>query len=141
MELFAHIGLTFGATALIDRFMPPRRSAAGAKAPTGWGVFRGQKVDFRLVMVGSLLPDIIDKPLGSYRLPLGNGRVYAHTLLFLLAMITLGILSFRWRKGLVVPTLAFGTLCHLLLDSMWAHPRTLFWPLLGPFEKVMPRGG
>ncbi len=38
------------------------------------------------MLIGSMLPDIIDKPLGGLicKETLGNGRTYAHTLLFLL---------------------------------------------------------
>jgi hypothetical protein len=36
--------------------------------------------DIRLLILGSLLPDLIDKPLGHIILPENNGRIFAHTL-------------------------------------------------------------
>jgi membrane-bound metal-dependent hydrolase YbcI (DUF457 family) len=32
--------------------------------------------------------------------------------------------------------LAAGVASHLVLDSMWTNPTTLFWPALGPFEPM-----
>lgn len=47
-----------------------------------------KKLDLRLVIIGSMLPDLIDKPLGIYLMgnTLSNGRVLSHTLVFLLVM-------------------------------------------------------
>ena len=51
--------------------------------------------DLFLLVVGSLLPDIIDKPLGLILYHgFGNGRLYAHTLLFNVSMLLI-ILIFR----------------------------------------------
>ncbi len=81
----------------------------------------------------ALLPDIIDKPVGSllFRDIFSNGRIFAHTLVFSLALGLLGLYRYRRGKGTGVLVLAFGSLMHLLLDSMWNTPQTLFWPLLG----------
>jgi hypothetical protein len=50
-------------------------------------------IDYRLVLIASILPDIIDKPLGGVILKesVGNGRIYAHTFLFLLFLFGLGM--------------------------------------------------
>jgi hypothetical protein len=83
-----------------------------------------------LVALGSMLPDIIDKPLGLivFGTP-AMGRTFAHTLLFL---ILLGTAAY-YRHSILLASLAGGVLVHLALDYMWASPQTLLWPLLGGF--------
>ena len=86
-----------------------------------------------LILVGSMLPDIIDKPLSGIilRNQIGNGRIYAHTRLFLLGLFAIGI-YFRYRfnsqTGLI---LALGCLIHDCLDELLLQPFALFWPLYG----------
>jgi len=82
------------------------------------------KVDYRLILIGSLLPDIIDKPVGMILLPLENGRIFGHTLLFILILIAIGL---KYRKL----SLAFASFLHLIEDEIWNEPETFFWPLLG----------
>ena len=94
--------------------------------------------DRRLVLfagIGSILPDLIDKPLGHIILKgsLDYGRIYAHSVLFLLALVLVGITYQRWKGSWIILVLALGVLSHLLLDSMWELPVTLFYPLLGDF--------
>jgi inner membrane protein len=91
------------------------------------------RIDMRLLIIGSLLPDIIDKPVGVFlfRDTFSNGRIFSHTLLFLI-LITLGGLYLYWRRNtLWLLVLSFGTFVHLILDQMWLTPQTLFWPLYG----------
>ena len=106
MLLFGHIGITLG----IAWFAESRLKI---------------KIDYRLIVVGSLLPDIIDKPVGMILLPLNNGRVFGHTLLFILIFLLTGL---KYRKSLF---LSFASFLHLIEDKMWSEPQTLFWPLLG----------
>ncbi|AGK60062.1 hypothetical protein Asulf_00026 [Archaeoglobus sulfaticallidus PM70-1] len=84
-------------------------------------------MDYRLIFIGSLLPDIIDKPLGMILLPLNNGRVFGHTLLFILILLLIGL---KYRKSLF---LSFASFLHLIEDELWNEPETFFWPLLGDF--------
>lgn len=106
MLLFAHLGL-----ALASARITPR-------------------ADLIFVAIGSMLPDIIDKPLGDviYGTP-NMGRIFAHTLLFLLL---LGIAAL-YAHDLRLASLCGGVLTHLIFDSMWNSPTILFWPLLGDF--------
>ena len=106
MLLFGHIGITLGIAWFVESKLKV-------------------KMDYMLIILGSLLPDIIDKPLGMIILPLHNGRVFAHTLLFVLILLAIGL---RYRKSLF---LSFASLLHLIEDRMWNEPQTLFWPLLG----------
>lgn len=88
-----------------------------------------RNIDIRFLLVGSLLPDIIDKPLGL--LHFGSGRSIGHTLLFLLIFTFIGLFLYfthKWKRMLV---LAGGIFTHLILDSMWRNPNMLIWPLRG----------
>jgi hypothetical protein len=74
MLLLGHLGTTLGAAGLIEKLI---------------GNFHKDKVkvsiDYRLVMVGSMLPDIIDKPLVllTASKPVGSARFIAHSLIFI----------------------------------------------------------
>ena len=103
--LFGHIGITIGIFQLIEKYFPV-------------------KVDYRLVIFASLLPDIIDKLIGRVILPIGSGRLIGHTLLFVLILT---LISVRRKNLLPLPVASF---IHLLEDQMWMYPTTLFWPLL-----------
>ena len=130
MLAFGHAGLTLGAAALTAGSLGQGRLPA--RSGYGWLVSLSARLDIRWLLVGSLLPDIIDKPLGLWLLgdTLASGRVYCHTLLFA-GLLTLGgwYLSRRGQRWL--RALSFGVLAHLVLDQMWLSPQTLFWPLLG----------
>ncbi len=82
-------------------------------------------VDFRLVLLGSILPDLIDKPLGAI-LHL-ESRLWAHSLVFLAALLLLSLLpslrGMRW--------VGFGDAVHLLVDLIWMQPLVMLWPALG----------
>ena len=84
-------------------------------------------------MVGSLVPDIIDKPISVFLT--GNGRAYAHTLaLTVLVFIAAMIMYLRQRKTWLI-AISGGMFTHLILDSMWLNPKTLLWPLYG---RILP---
>lgn len=89
--------------------------------------------DFRFVLIGALLPDLIDKPLGHlfFRELIGNGRIYGHTLLFFLLIFIPGLWLYRKKGKTWLITLALADLGHLFLDEIWNAPITLFWPLMG----------
>ena len=106
MLLFAHVGLALATARLNNR------------------------LDLLFLALGSMLPDIIDKPLGMLVFGSPNmGRTFAHTLLFLLI---LAAVSFRLRD-IRIASFTWGVFVHLLLDFMWSSPVTLLWPLLGGF--------
>ena len=91
------------------------------------------QIDYRFILLGSMLPDLIDKPTGVLLSPIyvTNGRLITHTLLFLIIMVCLGsFIAVKQRKhwGIYI---SFGVLVHLILDSMWLEPVVLFWPMQG----------
>jgi len=86
---------------------------------------RGPAVDYRLVLLGAMLPDLIDKPLG---VALGlETRLWAHSLVFFVSLLALS-----WIRSLrPLLWVAFGVATHLLLDRIWAMPWVVLWPALG----------
>lgn len=95
----------------------------------------GRRVVVPVAALGSILPDIIDKPLGHLLLQstLDSGRIFAHTLLFLGIVIVSGAVAWRYKSTPLVLILALGVASHLVLDTMWDNPVSLLWPALGPF--------
>jgi hypothetical protein len=89
-----------------------------------------RRADLAFIALGSMLPDIIDKPLGTiiYGTP-SMGRIYAHTLLFLFLLAAIA----SNRRSTRLTSLSGGVTIHLLLDLMWRSPVILLWPLLGAF--------
>lgn len=92
-----------------------------------------EKVDYRFVLVGAILPDLIDKPIGHYIFysVFQNGRIFAHTLLFIAVLTLIGYYVAKKYKFIGVEFLALGAMMHLAEDQMWLSPETLFWPLFG----------
>ncbi|MHA1671960.1 MAG: metal-dependent hydrolase [Promethearchaeota archaeon] len=74
-----------------------------------------RKCDFNrlALIVGSMLPDLIDKSLMF--LGLGSGRGYSHTLLFAVVCYVITFL-FTKRKTIIPNSLTIGILFHFLLD-------------------------
>jgi hypothetical protein len=155
MLLFGHIGITLGAAVLLANVLPSTRfskttgneaiessSSSSQVAVTlsnlpshkgSWLAPLGNRIDIRLLLIGSLLPDIIDKPIGLllFRETLSNGRIFCHTLLFLILITIAGLYLYRSRGRTYLLAVSFGILTHLILDQMWRVPRTLFWPVYG----------
>lgn len=89
-------------------------------------------------MLGAILPDLVDKPLGYLVLgdQIGNGRIFFHTLLFLVLLSAVGALFLRTRYTMLVSALAIGVGSHQVLDLMWEQPQEWLYPFLGPFSRL-----
>lgn len=88
---------------------------------------RPAHVDYRLLAACSLLPDFIDKPLAILIFTDAHtSQLVAHSLLLNIAVLLAALLF--WRSGLPY-VLAFNA--HLLLDRMWNHTESFWWPLFG----------
>jgi membrane-bound metal-dependent hydrolase YbcI (DUF457 family) len=99
-----------------------------------------RRIDYRVVLLGAILPDLIDKPIGRifFEEQFQNARLFGHTLLVWLVVllaILLGLRGEAARRWLVLPIAA---MLHLVLDGMWDQPTTLFWPLFGTEFPKMP---
>lgn len=89
-----------------------------------------RNINLKVLLLGALLPDLIDKPLGHILLPGNNGRIIAHTLLFSALLLLIGL---AWKSAL---PLSLGVSMHQLLDSMYLSPESSLWPMLGPFPST-----
>ena len=106
MFLLGHLGIALGLAWVLAWKGPPR-------------------IDYRLVLFGAILPDLIDKPLG-FLLGL-EGRLWAHTFLFLFGILALSFLPPLRAFRLI----GFGVATHLLLDLIWQQPNIVLYPLYG----------
>ncbi len=147
--LFGHIGITAGVGKACDILMSATKPGNSYNPDSSIGrerlrlhyLLNGIKgriglVDYRMVLLGSLLPDIIDKPVWFFigdDISLG-GRDYAHTLLFNLTLFTGGLILTRYRKPWLL-IISLSSFMHLILDQMWNSPEVLLWPLLEPLPK------
>src|SRR5207245_9264202 len=82
-------------------------------------------IDHRWVLFGASLPDLIDKPLGF--LTGLDSRLWAHTFLFLFAILALSFVPSLRGLRLV----GFGVATHLLLDLIWNQPAIVLYPYYG----------
>lgn len=110
--------------------LPPSHVAyTWAALSTAQDLFKTKTdVDYRLIALAAMGPDLIDKPLAlayfyrRYR----SGVLFAHTLL-------LNLLLIWWVVGRArrfwLYLLAF--VGHLVLDRIWFYPDTFYWPLRG----------
>lgn len=141
MFLLAHVGITLVAGKagiwVLERVQDGGKvhtaetEAANNRRPTVLGRAYAKIIDFRFLLVGSMLPDLIDKPLGMVILPqLSNGRAYAHTLLFALVLLV-GAIVLPPRARPAAFALFAGDIVHLALDGMWQNSYVLLWPIRG----------
>ncbi len=97
---------------------------AGGAFVLVWVVFRSPAVDYRLVMLGVVLP-VGELPFGSPRL--------LHSLTAAAAALGLAMLvtprrRLAQRRLVAVP---IGMFIHLLLDGIWTDTHAFWWPFVG----------
>jgi hypothetical protein len=90
-----------------------------------WLVFRDHALDHRLIVVGALLPDLIDGPTGHAGV--------AHSLLFSAVLLGAVVLATRGRRRLrrTLVALPIGSFLHLFLDGIWSNREVFLWPFAG----------
>ena len=151
MLIFAHTGLTLGVTRLIEGLISKRYSLgyeriiktetlnitkAKKNSPPDPQIqrfsFQG-RIDYRLVLLGSMLPDIIDKPIGQlfFQDFFSNGRIFCHTLLFVLLITLIGLYLYLRHKRSGMLVISSCSMGHLILDGMWREPVIFLWPAYG----------
>ncbi|WP_093795998.1 metal-dependent hydrolase [Sporomusa acidovorans] len=94
-----------------------------------------------MCLVGSLLPDLIDKPVGI--LSAGNHifiKSFGHSLFFLVLLYNISKLLRNNRHRSLCLTLWIGSILHDLFDLMWHFPKVLFWPVPLPNLPEEPYG-
>lgn len=122
MFVFGHVGLSIGAF------------SAYSWADGKWLERSLHQIDYRAVIVGAMLPDIVDKPLGLWIAPElvdHSLRSIAHGLVFGLLLLGVGGLFLMARRGPWPMLLGIASSGHLILDRMWSNPTIILWPFLG----------
>lgn len=92
-----------------------------------------RRIDYRVLCVASLLPDLVDKPLasllaGSYEY---ESRAFGHSLAFLGGFVILLLIHWLWTRSLFFLPVILGIAFHDVLDVMWLHPGIFYWPVEG----------
>jgi hypothetical protein len=100
----------------------------GTSVATVWIVFRDPTFRFRLVVLGALLPDVVDGVSGA--------RV-AHSVVSVVVAMTVVMLLTLGRKPIRKSLLAvvIGLFLHLVFDFAFAKTAMFWWPL-GGFDFV-----
>ncbi|MCI0543702.1 MAG: hypothetical protein L0Z49_04540 [Actinobacteria bacterium] len=97
-------------------------------------IFRDPKVDVRFLLLGAVLPDLVDIPLGTWLLAAtySTSELWAHTLLVpSLYMAGVVLATRRGRRRRALMAVGVGWLLHLLLDGMWLDREVFHWPFFG----------
>lgn len=105
--------------------------------------FQSHWVDYRVLLVASLLPDLIDKPIGyliSGHL-IFSGRYYGHSLVFLLVLFILALVQWYYQNSLTLLILCIGVFSHDVLDFVshheeWAEKTVFSTNILVAFEII-----
>lgn len=90
-----------------------------------WFVFRDPAFDYRLLIVGSVLPAAVDALVGGARV--------LHSLTFSVALLAVLMLATAGRKPIrrTLLGLAVGTLLHLVFTGAWTNTTVFWWPFFG----------
>jgi hypothetical protein len=91
-------------------------------------IFRSVGIDFRLVALGSLLPLLVDLPVGH--------RSIGHTLLFAAALLVVVMVATIRRPRLLrrrLLCLPIGVFAGLILSGAFSDTHLFWWPFLGDY--------
>ncbi len=91
-----------------------------------------------LCIISSLIPDLIDKPLGIIFPELVSGRTIFHSLFIVLIVAIIVLIISKNRYMLYGVAVACCIFIHQLLDAMWLNKNIWAYPLFGQFPLVTP---
>jgi hypothetical protein len=96
----------------------------GTAVITVWYVFRDPRFDYRLVIVGAVLPEL-DVVAGGMR--------WLHSLAFsvCLLIVVMAVSVGRKSRRKFLLGLPIGTFLHLVFDGAWATTDVFWWPFTG----------
>lgn len=97
-------------------------------------IFRDPKVDVRFLLIGAILPDLIDLPFGTVLLAdrYSTGELWSHSLIApTIYMVIVLLATRRGRQRRAWMALGVGWLFHLLIDGMWVNQEVFLWPFFG----------
>lgn len=90
-----------------------------------------RRIDYRYVLVGSILPDVVDGALGTFLFEGPAGRWIAHSVLAAVVVTVLILVTLRGGRRQSFFGIGVGWLLHLVADGMWLAPQTFLWPAFG----------
>jgi hypothetical protein len=101
---------------------------------TVWAVFHDPSIDYRFLLVGAILPDLIDAPFGGARV--AHSVTFAVAVLLVVMLATIGRRT--WRRRLLF--LPIGMLLHLVFDGTFTDAKVFWWPFSGlsPSDAALP---
>lgn len=103
----------------------------GAAAVIVYVTLGRSRIDYRWILAGAVLPDLVDGLLSLTVYTEGSGRGVAHSILAVV-VVAVGVLVLtRGTTRLSMFGLAVGWLLHLVADGMWQAPETFLWPAFG----------
>lgn len=97
-------------------------------------IFRDPKVDIRFLLLGAVIADLIDLPLGTLVLAdrYSTSELWLHSLIAPSIYITLVLaITRRGRRRRAWMAFGVGWLFHLLLDGTWTSQQVFLWPFFG----------
>lgn len=97
-------------------------------------VFRDPRVNMRFLLIGAVVADVIDLPIGTVILGdrFSTGELWMHSLLIPTLFMSIVLLATRrGRRRKAWMALGVGWLFHLLLDAMWVNQEVFLWPFFG----------
>jgi hypothetical protein len=97
----------------------------GGSLVIAWLVFHDPTIDYRVLMLGAVLPDVVDGLFGGARAL--HSVLTSVVLLAVVMLATIGRRAAR-RRWIFLP---IGTLLHLVLDGAFALTAVFWWPLTG----------
>jgi hypothetical protein len=102
----------------------------GTSVLTVWFVFRDPAFDYRLLLVGAVLPDLIDVPLGR--------AGWAHSLTVAVVVLVMIMLATRRRSAVrrLLLALPIGMLLHIVWDGAFTSAEVFWWPFSGGWGDV-----
>ena len=97
----------------------------GTACAAVWFVFRDDRFDYRVLVLGALLPDIVDGAWGGAR---AMHSVVASAVVLVAVMVATSRGTDTRRRWLALP---IGMFLHLVFDGAFADAVTFWWPMSG----------
>ncbi len=97
----------------------------GTAVLTVWFVFRDPRFDYRLLIVGALLPAWVDAISGGARV--------LHSVTFSVALLVVVMVATAGRKPIRKSLLGLpvGAMLYLVYTGAWMNSEVFWWPFLG----------
>jgi hypothetical protein len=112
---------------------------AGIAAAIVYVTLGRARIDYRFILLGAVVPDVIDGALSVAGFSEWQGRGIAHSIAAVVVVAVVVIVGLRGARRLAWFGLPVGWLLHLVGDGMWAAPETFLWPLFGSGFGTSPR--